>query len=443
MELRDLIVTPIVIFIVYAIAYAVRPYVADAVSSRYYFSALTLKIIGAIALGLVYQFYYGGGDTFAYHTYGSRPIWEAFMESPSRGIELLFSTGGMNGVNWNITDKIWYFRDQRSFFIIRIATVFDLITFSSYSATAVLFSVVGFTGGWMLFSMFYKRYPGMHLWLALSCLFVPSVVFWGSGILKDTITLAFLNMAAWSFDRLFIQNRISILVGALLVLSCFIIFSIKVYILMSFFAAAVVWLFLKYFVKIRSAVLRILSVPFLMASILGMVYFGLEEVVKDDPRYSIDKLSETIRTTAYDIRYWSGKDAGSGYSLGELDGSVGSIVRLAPAAVNVSLFRPYPWEVRNPFMLLSSIESLITLFITLFVIYKLRTSLFHYLGKPEIIFCLTFSILFAFGVGVSTYNFGTLARYKIPLMPYYFLGIGILYYRWKSERNISALAFTE
>jgi hypothetical protein len=349
----------------------------------------------------------------------------------------------MSGANWNITHKIWYFRDQRSFFIIRISTLFDLITFSTYSATAVLFSVVGFCGGWMLFSMFYKRYPGMHLWLALSCLFVPSVVFWGSGILKDTITLAFLNMAAWSFDRLFIQNRINILVALLLILSCFIIFSVKVYILMSFFAAAVVWLFTKYFVKIGSVVARILSIPFLAAMLVGMVYFGLKEVVKDDPRYSMDKLSETIRVTAYDIRYWTGKDAGSGYSLGELDGSIGSIVRLAPAAVNVSLFRPYLWEVRNPFMLLSSIESLISLFITLFVIFKLRLSLFQYLGKPEIIFCLTFAIFFAFGVGVSTYNFGTLARYKIPLMPYYFLGIGMLYYRWKSERKISALAFTE
>ncbi len=50
-KLRDLIVTPLVIFAVYAMAYAARPYVADQVTGRYYFPALSLKIIGAIALG--------------------------------------------------------------------------------------------------------------------------------------------------------------------------------------------------------------------------------------------------------------------------------------------------------------------------------------------------------------------------------------------------------
>jgi hypothetical protein len=442
-EIRDLIVTPLLIFVVYATAYFIRPYVTDAINYRYYFPALTLKLFGAIALGLVYQFYYGGGDTFAYHTHGSRPIWEAFMESPSRGFELLFSTGDMSGRNWNISSKIWYFRDQHSFFIIRISSIFDLITFSTYSATACLFAVVSFIGGWTLFGTFYKRYPEAHRWLALSCLFVPSVIFWGSGILKDTITLAFLSMATWSFDRLFIQRRISFSVLLLLFLSCFVIYAVKIYILMSFLVAAVVWLFAAHFFRIKSVVARMLTIPFVMVAVAIMVYFGVNQVVSDDPRYSIDKLAETVMITAYDIRYWTGKDAGSGYALGELDGSIGSVVRLAPAAINVSLFRPYLWEVNNPFMLLSSLESMLTLFVSIFVIIKLKRSIFHFLQKPEVIFCLTFALFFAFGVGVSTYNFGTLARYKIPLMPFYFIGMGVLYYSWKSERNTSELAFTE
>jgi hypothetical protein len=435
LELRDLIVTPIVVMLVFVAAYIIRPLVTDEINRKYYFPALSTKVFGAIILGVIYQFYYGGGDTFAYHTHGSRPIWEAFMQSPDLGIDLLFSNGEMEGRNWDITDRIWYYKDQKSFFIIRIAAVLDLITFSSYSATATLFAVIGFIGAWLLFSMFYKKFPDMHPWLAFSCLFVPSVIFWGSGILKDTVTLSFLSIATYCVNRLFIEWRFSLRFFLLLLFAMFVIFSVKVYILMSFLAGALIWIFSKFYFKIQSLALRVLAIPFIILCISVLAYFGINEIVKDDPKYALTNLSETVRTTAYDIRYWTGKDAGSGYSLGDLDGSMESILKLAPAAINVSLFRPYLWEVSNPLMLLSAIESLLNLMLTVYILWKVRSKIFRYLQIPEVFFCIAFSIIFAFGVGVSTYNFGTLARYKIPLIPFYLMGLGIIYNAWNKERN--------
>src|SRR5690349_22378627 len=96
MESRDLIVTPVIIIIVYAAAYLIRPVLTDDVTRVYFFPALTLKIFGALALGFIYQFYYDGGDTFNYHTLGSRHIWEAIMDSPSNGMQLLFADGRGN-----------------------------------------------------------------------------------------------------------------------------------------------------------------------------------------------------------------------------------------------------------------------------------------------------------------------------------------------------------
>jgi hypothetical protein len=429
MELRDFIVTPFVIFFVYTGAYIIRDRVTDPVTRKYYFPALSLKIFGALALGFVYQFYYNGGDTFAYHTHGSRHIWEAFMETPERGFKLLFSDGKAHPGYWGISDKIWYFRDQKSFFIVRIATVLDLITFSSYCGTAVLFAVISFIGGWMLFLTFYKRNPGIHKWIAVSCLFVPSVIFWGSGILKDTVTLAFLGIATYCVSILFIERTFRFQFFLLLLFSCYVIFSIKVYILMSFLIAAMVWVLAVYFFSIRSMAMRIMVIPLVIAASVTLSFVGIRELVKDDPKYSFDKLAETVRVTAYDIRYWTGKDAQSGYTLGELDGSVGSVVVLAPSAINVSLFRPYLWEVKNPLMLLAALESIITLLITFWVLIKAKGDLLKGLGSPETVFCLTFALMFAFGVGVSSYNFGTLGRYKIPLYPYYFCGLGMLLYR--------------
>ena len=169
------------------------------------------------------------------------------------------------------------------------------------------------------------------------------------------------------------------------------------------------------------------------------VYLVVDQVGKDDARYNLQQLGNTAKITAYDIAFQTGREAGSTYVLGELDGSFASMMRLAPEAINVSLFRPYLWEVNNPLMFMSALESMVFLIVTLVVILKSRLGLLKSLANPDILFCLVFSIIFAFAVGVSTYNFGTLSRYKIPLIPFYVLALIFIYDHVNKERKRDSL----
>lgn len=445
MELRDFIVTPIIIFIVYAIAYVVRPWVTDDVNRKYFFWGLTVRIAGALAVGFLYQFYYSGGDTFAYHTHGSRPLWEAFIKSPLNGIRLLFVDGEYGPGIWDTAQRIWYWRDPQSFFVIRIAALLDILTFSSYCGTAVLFAVIAFTGAWMFFLTFYKVFPDLHRWIAFSVLFVPTVVFWGSGIFKDTITLSALGMATFSFHRVFIEGRVRLAMILLMILCFWIIFSIKKYILLCFLPAVLLWWVATLLSRISSRMLRVIVAPLTGIAAMMLAYYAVLKVGEDDSRYHVTKLAETAKVTAYDIRYgWGARTGdGSGYALGELDGSWQSMVLLAPQAINISLFRPYLWEVNNPLMLLSALEGLALLSITMYIAFLVRWKLIRYLQMPDVLFCVVFSLVFAFAVGVSTFNFGTLSRYKIPMMPYFLLILGLVYSYWKRERNLDKLASIE
>lgn len=428
--------TPIVVMLVYIVAYYVRPFCTDAINRAYFIPALTVKMVGAIAVGFIYQFYYASGDTFTYHTHGSRLIWEAFMESPMEGIRIYFAHGTYGPGLWEIADQIWFWRDPRSFFVIQMATIFDLFTFSTYSATAVLFSVLAFAGGWMLYLVFYKSHPHAHQVLAFCCLFVPSVVFWGSGLLKDTVTLAFAGISTFCFYKLLIERRVSVGYIIVLMLSFYVIYSIKKYILISLVIGLIVWIASRFFFQVRSYMLRILLIPIVLILSLAVTYLSISKITEDDARYSIENIAQTSKITAYDIRYgWGARSGdGSGYSLGELDGSWQSMLRLAPSAINVSLFRPYIWEVGNPLMALSALESLVTLLATILVLIQVRSYLFHYV-RAEVIFCLVFAFIFAFGVGVSSYNFGTLSRYKIPLLPFYWSALAIIYSSWARDRK--------
>lgn len=433
MELRDLVVTPVLILLIYAIAYSIRPYVTTEITRRYFFSSLTARIFGSLLLGFLYQFYYGGGDTFNYHTHGSRVIWEVIMEDPARGFALLGSSGN-DLLAFQYSSRLLFLGDTSSFFVIQIATIFDLLTFSTYSATAALFAVVSFIGTWLFFNAFVHDYPGLRKWIALAILFIPSTIFWGSGILKDSIVLACLGAITYCVKRIFIDRSIRPATVLLLILCVFITYKIKLYVLLCFFPAALIWIYASAFFKIRSLVLKSLIVPFVLALIAVSGYYAVLKTGESDSRFALENLVQTAQISAYDIGFYSGRNAGSGYSLGELDNSISGMLKLAPAAVNVSLFRPYVWEVRNPLMLLSALESLVLLVFTIYIVFKKRLSFFKGLTNPDTLFCLAFSIPFAFAVGISTFNFGTLARYKIPLLPFYALALIFLFHSSSKPR---------
>ncbi len=431
MELRDIVVTPLLLVIVLLISLYIRNRIQDPILRRYFMPALWLKIFGALALGFIYQFYYSGGDTYNYHTFGSRVIWEAFTENFSTGVKLLFTEPGEHPELYRYVQRIPFYSDPKSFFVIRIAVFFDLITFSTYSATAIFFALFGFVGGWAFFITFYKQFPHLHKWIALSVLSIPSVIFWGSGVLKDTITLSALGLLTYAINKLLIRKDLTIINVILLLLSGWIIIKVKMYIILCFLPAAFFWVYAKQLFTTGSFVTRVLLAPLLIPFVLVGAYFGVSKISEKDEKYSLDQIAKTAQITAYDIRYWTGRDAGSGYSIGELDGTFSGMLLLAPQAVNVSLYRPYLWEVKKPLMLLSALESFCFLILTIFLLVRYPLAFFKAFNDPNILFCFVFSLVFAFGVGVSTFNFGTLARYKIPLLPFYSLGLVLMFNKLK------------
>ena len=202
MSSQDLLITPIYILLFTFIAFIIRPFVTSISNRKYFLPALWLKFFGAISLGIIYSFYYSGGDTFNFWNHGSKWIWEALLSQPSKGISLLFDEGGLHNTNtFEYSSKIWFYSQPSSYMIVRIAAFFDIFTYHTYSSTSLFFSVFSFSGSWAFLHALSKLYQP-NKWLALSILFVPSVIFWGSGILKDTITLGALGWLTHSLIHL-------------------------------------------------------------------------------------------------------------------------------------------------------------------------------------------------------------------------------------------------
>jgi len=114
------------------------------------------------------------------------------------------------------------------------------------------------------------------------------------------------------------------------------------------------------------------------------------------------------------------------------------MLRKFPPAVNVTLFRPYLWEASEPIQLLSSLESTALLALTLLVLFRAgpRRLIRYFSTHTFLQFCLLFSLIFAFAVGYTSYNFGALVRYKIPCLPFYTVFIlSLLHLSKRSNRE--------
>ena len=147
MELKDFVVTPLVILFILGGAYLLRGRFTNEQTKLIFMPALILKLFGAIMLGVIYQFYYNGGDTFNYYEQGS-VIFNAFYESPLDGIRLFFSGGEFHPETYKYAQHIYWYKSTTEFFVIKMAAFFGIFTFNTYSSIASLFALFSFTGLW-------------------------------------------------------------------------------------------------------------------------------------------------------------------------------------------------------------------------------------------------------------------------------------------------------
>ncbi|MFC5269353.1 hypothetical protein [Adhaeribacter terreus] len=430
MDLKDLFLTPIYLILIYGMAYWIRPKVTTNVTRKYFIPALTLKLIGAITLGLIYQFYYGSlgnpaGDTFNYFWH-SKQITQAFYDSPKIGLKLLFSHGEYDSDTYRYTIWMFWYKAPTEFLIAKIASVIGIFALNTYTVIALFFAFISFSGFWALYIAFLELYPKLTKEFAIAIFFLPSVFFWGSGLMKDSLTLGGLGWVFFGFYNIFIAKKQIFWSIVALIIAGYLILTVKIYILLSFIPPALFWIFNENNRRIKSHTIRLIAKP-VFIGLGGIVsYFGALNITAGDEKYDIEKLGERSKITqVYLSEYVT---SGSAYNIGELDGTIGGMLKLAPAAVNVTLFRPYLWEVRNPVMLLSALEAVFFMYLTVYLFYQtgILKSLKLIGNTPILLFCFIFSIIFAIGVGTSSGNFGTLVRYKIPLMPFYLSALYIM-----------------
>jgi hypothetical protein len=417
----DLVLTPLylLILVFIAIRYRDKKYPEGHPLRRYYLPGLYSKFVGAISIGLIYAFYYKGGDTFNYFSH-AQIINSALGDSVDRWFKLLLHYSPEKAPElYKYTSQLYWYDSGAEYTVSVITALMGLLTFNSYMPTALLFAFISFSGIWAMYKTFVQLYPKNSLALAVAFLFIPSTVVWGSGIFKDTICMFGVGWITYATFRFFINKDFSIRNILIIVISFVLIAQVKIYILLGFLPALALWLLLTYSKRIKAPALRRLTNIFFILLTIAASFFFMQSFAEELNKYSLEQITKTAKVTQDWTSFAAGEE-GSTYDIGEIGESAGSLVALFPKAVAVTFFRPFPWEVKKAIMALSMLEALAFIYFTLRMFFSRNGKPVRSLIQdPNLLFCLVFALIFGFAVGLSSGNFGALSRYKIPCLPFY------------------------
>lgn len=385
--------------------------------------AYTYKAVFAYAFCLIYIFYYKQGDTF-YYWINSEPYVNLLLDDPLRLIQVIVEEPSLNNYYY-FTNKTGY--PDQSFFYKKdyaVITMFKLIffirlfAFENYICATLILGLLSFIVLFKFYLFFKNKYQTPYLKYAI--LYVPSVGFWSSGILKDSFTFSATILVVYALNKLFLREK-PIKYGALLAFGIYIIISVKPYILLSLLPATMIWLFWRNLNIVRHPFLRIFLIPILIIFGIGFGTLIWQSISPFLGAYSnLDSITQKAYVSYNDLKRKEYR--GNSFDLGDYDASVqGMLSKFAPATFT-GLFRPMMFEANTVTVWFSALENLLFLILTLWIIVRIKVKLLTVISSdPFLIFCLAFSIIFAFSIAISTSNFGAMVRFKIPLIPFYLM----------------------
>jgi hypothetical protein len=319
-----------------------------------------------------------------------------------------------------------YWTDKTALLVARMLVPLCFLSFKSFIIMSLLLSWICYSGIWRLFLLFNEHFPQLEKQFAIAFLFIPSVAFWGSGLLKDSITISAVGWYTCFFYYFFIRKKYTFKGICYILISSFLLINIKPYIFFALLPGSLIWLSNERLAKVQSSILKALAAPFFILVGVGISFLLLSQMGDVLGLYSIDKVLE--RAVVVNIDQKQEYYGGNSFDIGEFDADPLSMLSKAHVAIAATLFRPYLWDVRNVVMLASALENTYIMLLTIFLLFRLKViGFFSLIGKnPMLLFSVLFSLFFAFSVGIATSNFGSLVRLKIPCIPFYVASLFVL-----------------
>jgi len=378
-------------FLVLVLLVAIQAFLIRAVAARDHFTAEVMMVGFLLKLAAVsaYMFtsvriYEGVGDVFFYFFSGSAIA------------DKLSLTG-----EWTFLRPFW-----STNFIIMLTSWLVVVFGPCFQALMIIFAAVSYWGQYLFYRSFCIAFPKQqHQVAGLFMFFLPSLVYWTATIGKDAVIFFFIGGCCYGFAKMVHTNRAGGLV--LLLTSLGGVMLIRPHVAgMLAIPLCIAYLYSKNRRGTMGMAVKICVIPLLLFANAYLIVQMRNFVIKDSRQLpNVLEETQSVLQRAGEVNL-------------QVPGSTfGNSLSYRLIAAPFLLFRPFPWEVRNPQMAVAAVESLALMAFVWRRRKLTRPSFKKCRENAFLLFAWLYFWEFSFLLAGAMTNFGLLARQRDMLIP--------------------------
>ncbi len=362
-------------------------------------AAFLFRIILGCSNFYIWQNVIGHGDSLRYFN-DSKLVYATLTEHPYDFLRLVFgyyTNGAPEGLQQYLTGGTVAL-SVPEYHMVRINTLLNIFSFGNPYGNIILLSFIYYIGLIVLLKTLVKAkliQSFSNLQQAI-ILFLPSLVFWSNGLLKEGPTLLLLCIII--IQCLNLEQRFELKRIIWMLVALFFLLLIRDYVLVLILPNLVVWFIVR---KTPQSAMRI----FLLYSMSIMLILCLSAWFQ--PRLNI------VLWLKSEQHYFLSEPTDPDYNFKPLSGSIEDMLQKVPYAINNVFFRPNIIKSDNLFRIYQSFE-LMGIWIFLgYCFFKRKRKI---VISATLMLMFVFSIELLFAYGLISFDADTLSRYRsIPI----------------------------
>lgn len=360
-------------------------------------SLFLIKVLAGLAYAWFYTLpaYHINSDSFRFYAYSLEETY-ILLTQPLHFFKDIFTYGYQTTGNVFVGDNS-YWNDLKSNIIIKLLAVCNVFSFKNYYINIIFFNFLFFFGLIAFYRLMQNVFNVNKVILILPIFFIPSFLFWCSGIHKDGLLFSAIGMVFFYFNVCLLKGY-SFKKVALVLSLLFIIFFLRSYVALLLLLAMFAWWVAQQSKK------HLLS--FILVYVVAIILFFISPFIHSKlnfPNYISVKQHE-----------FSILDGGSSIIAKSIDPSFAGFLHYLPNALDMAFMQPHIFNFKNLSYIPAIIENLGMIIILIILLVKRKKKI---VMPPVVYACLFFGITMLLIAGYTVTFSGAIVRYRSLVLP--------------------------
>ena len=380
------------------------------------FILFSIKILFGFILFWIYKYYYlntNTADIFKYFEDAKVLHHSIFKNSSIDYLKFIFGfpvdspciqEALLHTKHWVTLADSQAFNDNQS--IIKLHALTLLFSFGFFHIHTLFFCFISFIGCILLYKTFKFVFPTENRKIMIGIFLVPSVLFWSSGVLKESVLIFGIGLLLYHCYKIIHNLSKPLLSFVMIALGTYIIIVLKVYVIIAILPCIITWyLIIKLNFKKQFPVFLLVNILYIFA------LFNLHFLAP-----SLDFTENLISKQKDFINVAEEMHAQSKINIPAIDNGAISLVKNIPNALVNVFFQPKMDRISNPWLLFTFLENslVLLLFVLLLFFCKKPTKKQRIPIWISLFYVLNLTLLIGWIVPIT----GAISRYKTPLLPF-------------------------